>query len=149
MSRSAAASTWQVVGIAYYAAAGSYSVGVSVQDVDGSTVSSSSEVRFTVSAPALADTTPMKTYGAIEGNAAKSLVLATFSDTSPLAQAGDFTPTVTWGATPVGTPTAQVQLVKRTKTATTWQVVGSVAYAEKGTYSATVLVQGPGRQRRL
>ena len=98
-------------------------------------------MQFTATPALLTDTTPKKTYDAVEGNSTKTQVLATFTDANATAQPGDFTPTVTWNGTLDGTPTVSVQLVSRTKTVSKWKVVGSATYADVGTYAAAVFVE--------
>ncbi|MGA2618446.1 MAG: kelch repeat-containing protein, partial [Thermoguttaceae bacterium] len=137
----ASTSTWQVVGSAIYAAQGTYPISVTVHDVGGNTFTSSGKVEFDAGAALLTDTTPQKTYSAVEGSSTKTQVLATFSDANATAQPTSFTATVTWAGALVGTPTVSVQLVSRTKTLSKWKVLGSAIYADVGTYSATVLVQ--------
>ena len=98
-------------------------------------------MQFNVADANLSDTTPAATYNAVEGNATKSLVLATFSDANPVAPLSDYTPAVNWGGTVVGTPAVSVQLVSRTTTVSNWKVLGSVTYAEKGSYGVSISVQ--------
>ncbi len=135
------ASTWQVVGSAIYAAQGSYPISVAVHDAGGNTFTSSGKVEFDAGAALLTDTTPQKTYSAIEGSSTKTQVLATFSDANATAQPTSFMATVAWAGTLVGTPTVSVKLVSKTKTLSKWEVTGSAIYADVGTYSATVFVQ--------
>jgi hypothetical protein len=52
----------------------------------------------------------------------------------------DFTPTVNWGGTLVGTPTVTVQLVSQSSTGSTWEVVGNATYANAGNFTPTVTV---------
>ena len=140
VSRTATLSTWHVLGSAIYAAAGTYPISVEVRDVD-SKLTSSGKIHFAASAAVLTDTTPKKTYNALEGNSTKTQILATFTDTNAKAQPANFTPTVTWNGTLDGTPTVSVKLVSHTKTLSKWEVVGSATYADVGTYAATVFVQ--------
>src|SRR5207245_2243667 len=56
----------------------------------------------------------------------------------------DFTPSVNWGGTLVGTPSVAVQLVSRSGGVSKWQVVGSAVYAEEGTYNVSVTVNDEG-----
>jgi hypothetical protein len=57
VSRDEISSTWQVVGSAVYKGPGNYTVTVSVKDVDGSKLTSSSKTTFRVAAPLLAEET--------------------------------------------------------------------------------------------
>lgn len=139
--QSASGSTWQVLGNPIYAAEGNHPIRVTVQDVGGSVVNSSGKIQFTASAALLSDATLARTYEAIEGNSTKLQVLATFIDANPKAQPGEFTPTVTWGGTLIGTPTVSVQYQMISRTMTMWKVVGSAVYAETGTHGVTVFVQ--------
>lgn len=141
VSRTATASTWEVLGSAIYATKGTYPISVTVHDVGGSVVDSSGKVQFIAASALLTDTTPRKTYSALEGNLTKTQILATFTDTNVKAQPGDFTATVTWAGTMIGTPTVAVQLVSRTKTASKWKVVGSATYADLGLHGLSVFVQ--------
>jgi hypothetical protein len=141
MSRTASVSNWQVVGNAVYAEKGTnFKVTVTITDVDGSTLTSSNKTKVTVTDAPLTDTTPVATLNSVEGNSTGSIVLATFSDADPSAPLTDFTPTVNWGGTLIGTATTSVQLVSRTATTSNWQVVGTATYAEKGTFTVTVTV---------
>ena len=47
----------------------------------------------------------------MEGNSTGNVILATFTDSDPAAQATDFTANVNWGGTLIGTPAVAVQLV--------------------------------------
>jgi len=98
-------STWRVVGSATYAEIGTYTVTVTVDDVDGTPAIQTSNMSVSVADAALTDTTPVATFDALQGNDSGTLVLATFTDANPFASPDDFTPTVDWGGTLVGTPT--------------------------------------------
>jgi hypothetical protein len=76
----------------------------------------------------------------VEGISSGNVVLATFTYGNPFAAVSDFTLDITWGATLAGTPTGFIQPVSTSATGSTWQVVGSATYAEKGTPSVTVTV---------
>ncbi len=52
----------------------------------------------------------------------------------------DFTTAVDFGGAVIGTPTATVQLVSTSAATSTWQVVGSATYAEKGSDTVSVTV---------
>jgi len=124
VSRSATLSTWRVVGSATYAEIGTYTVTVTVDDVDGTPAIQTSNMSVSVADAALTDTTPVATFDALQGNDSGTLVLATFTDANPFASPDDFTPTVDWGGTLVGTPTVSVQFVSSSATASTWRVRG-------------------------
>ena len=90
----------------------------------------------------LTDTTTPFTYGIVAGSSTGTQVLATFTDANPAAQLTDFTATVNWGGAPLkGVPAVALQLVSRSITSSTWQVVGSAVYVEIGTYNVSVFVQ--------
>src|SRR5205814_882736 len=117
---------------------GTYAVHVTVDDVDGAPIETN---KTHVHVGDLADTTPVTTLDALEGNSiGTDVVLMTFTDLDPDAELSDFTPSVDWGGTLIGTPTASVQLVSRSATDSTWQVAGSATYAEPGSYTVTVTV---------
>ncbi|MBS0262670.1 MAG: hypothetical protein JSS02_12020 [Planctomycetes bacterium] len=140
VSRSASISSWAVIGSVRYLAIGSYTVAVTVDDVDGASVSTSNS-QINMTAGPLSDTSALKSYTGIEGNPTTSQILMTFTDTNPAAQVGDFqTPIVNWGGTVIGTPTVAVQFVSKTTTLSTWKVVGTATYAETGKYSVTTTV---------
>ena len=124
-------SSWVVMGNATYTDTGSYTVAVTVNDVDGSSVQSNRTTIDVADAP-LTDITPVTVYNAIEGNSVGAVVLATFTDGDPSASLADFTASVNWGGALIGTPTVTVQALSQSATFSTWQVVGSATYAEKG-----------------
>ncbi len=86
----------------------------------------------------LSDITQPSTVNATLGVSTGTVVLATFTDGNPNAQVGDDTASVNFGGPVTGTPSASIQLVSRTATVSTWQVVGSVTYAAAGSYAVTV-----------
>ena len=139
ISRTATASTWEVLGTATYSEEGTYTVSVSVSDVDGSSTSTSNTT-FSITDAALSDTTSVQTFNATEGNSTGQQVLATFSDANPSAPLSDYTATVNWGGTLVGSATTSIQLISRTATASTWEVLGTATYSEEGTYTVSVSV---------
>ena len=139
ISRTATASTWEVLGTATYSEEGTYTVSVSVSDVDGSHTSTSNTT-FSVTDATLSDTTSVQTFNATEGNSTGQQVLATFSDANPSAPMSDYTATVNWGGTLVGPATTSIQLISRTATASTWEVLGTATYSEEGTYTVSVSV---------
>ena len=94
----------------------------------------------TLFAPRATDTTAATTYNAYEGNSTGTVVLATFSDANPQATASDYTVAVNWNGAESGTTSDSVQLVNRTATASTWQIVGSATYAEPGSHTISVQV---------
>jgi hypothetical protein len=56
----------------------------------------------------------------------------------------DFAATVDWGGKVTGTPSVSVELVSRTGTVSTWNVAGSVTYAQAGTYTVKVTIADVG-----
>ncbi len=138
VSRTSTISTWNVVGNAVYKEKGVFAVSVSIKDVSGSTVSSSGKIKFNVADAPLTDITTPATYSAIAGKKTSSFLLATFVDADPFAPSSDYKATVQWGGTVIGTPSISVQLVSRTATTSTWNVVGSVKYANAGAYTVQV-----------
>ena len=135
-------STWEVLGSATYADPGAYGVAVVVQDTVGdNAILSSGKTQFTVVNAPLSDVTAAKTYNALEGNSTGTHVLTTFTDADPFATLSDFTPTVTWGGTLVGTPTVSMKQIPTSKgKPSEWEVLGNATYAEEGKYSVTVSV---------
>src|SRR5262249_51249574 len=109
VSRTASVSNWEVLGSATYAEKGNYVASVTVADIGGSKFTTSNSTISVADAP-LTDTTPATTLNAVPGAATGNVTLMTFSDNDPSAPLADFTPTVDWGGTLVGTSTASVQL---------------------------------------
>jgi hypothetical protein len=140
VSTSSAGSLWQVVGSAAYAEKGTYTVTVSVNDTEGGRFTTAKTTVNVADAP-LTDTTPVTTFSATSGTSTGNVVLATFTDANPSAGVSDFTETVNWGGPVAGTPTALIQLVSRSTTASTWQVVGSATFSSGGTFAVTVTIQ--------
>src|SRR5207249_2654516 len=116
---------------------------VTVNDVGGSPLVSS-KTTVNVTDAALTDTSTAKTVSVPLGSSTGTIVLATFTDANPSAPLSDYTPSVDWGGTLTGTPSASVQLVSRTTTTSTWQVVGNATYATIGTYIVNVTVSDVG-----
>ena len=138
VSRTSTISTWNVVGNAVYKEKGVFAVSVSVKDVSGSTLASSGKIKFNVADAPLTDITTSATYSAIAGKKTSNFLLATFVDADPFAPSSDYKATVQWGGAVIGTPSVSVQLVSRTATTSTWNVVGSVKYANAGSYTVQV-----------
>ena len=137
-------SGWKVLAdTVTYVEKGSNAVSLTVSDTDGSNVHSS-KTTFNVADAPLVDTTLPKTISSVFGSNTGTVVLATFTDGNPLAPLSDFTASVDWApgvntiGTLTGTPTVSVQLVSRSATSSTWQVVGSATYAKIGSYSPVV-----------
>jgi PKD repeat protein len=140
VGRDGGVSTWNVVGNPAYAEPGSFTVSVTVMDVGGQSISTSTnQTTFLVADAPLTDITTAANFAATEGNHTGTQVLMTFTDGNPNAPASDFplaNISVNWGGALIGTPTMSIQRLD----ATTWQVLGDAVYAEKGTFAVTVTV---------
>jgi N-acetylneuraminic acid mutarotase len=124
---------------------GGYRSGPPSSEVDAYTVLGPSTATgthgATVTYPPLTDTTAAQIYTAVAGQSTGTQVLATFNDPNPSAAVSDFTPTVNWGGTLVGTPSVSVQQVSpSTSGGSSWEVVGSAVYAAAGTDTVAVTV---------
>ena len=107
-----------------YADEGTYHVTVTTNDSYGQSVRATNTTFAVADAP-LTDTTPATLYHVTADRSTGNQVLATFSDGNPGAQAGDFTPTVSWGGGVIGNPSLlSVQLLSRTTTDSNWEVLG-------------------------
>jgi hypothetical protein len=76
------------------------------------------------------------------GTSLRNAVLATFTDSNPNAQASDFPGTnlvIDWGDG-LGTSDGMINLVSRTATSSTWEVLGSHVYRHLGSYSVSVKI---------
>jgi hypothetical protein len=124
---------FDVTGTNTYAAAGSYSVGVAVQDVGGASANATSSAQV---ADAPLSATGVALTG-VEGNTFIGVV-ASFTDADPNAVAGNYSATITWGDGHVssGTVTANP--------AGGFNVTGTNAYARAGNYSIGVAIQDSG-----
>ena len=139
-SYSGPGSGWKVVANSVtYAEKGTFTVALTVHDTDGYSLTSN-KTQFSMVDGLLTNTTQVVTLNAIEGQTTGPVILATFTDADPLAPMTDFTANVTWGGAMIGTPAVAVQVVSRSATDSTWQVVANAIYAEKGTYTATVKI---------
>ncbi len=96
--------------------------------------------------PPLTDATTSKTITSMFGSNTGGVILATFTVKNPYVPVSDFTASVNWApnvnasGTLTGTPTVSVQLVSRSATGSTWQVIGSATYAKIGSYTPVVTV---------
>jgi hypothetical protein len=139
VSRTATVSRWQVVGTATFAARGQYLASVRVNEIEGASFTST-KTKIAISNGALTNTTVPSTQHAVAGTSSGRIVLATFTDTNPQSTQTDYAATVNWGGTLIGTPMTSIELVSRSATRSTWQVVGLVTYASEGIYTLTVRV---------
>ena len=145
VSHTKTTSTWKVLGSVAYTEEGTYGISVAVHDKTGHARRRRQRQGPIQRGRCAADSaTPKKTYKAVEDKATGSKVLAVFKDGNPKAKLSDFTPTVTWGGTVVGTPTVSVKLVSRSATASTWEVLGSAVYKNTGRYAVSVSVKDVG-----
>ena len=141
VSRTKTVSNWKVVGSAVYAQNGTYGITVSIRDKSNNVILSSGKVQFKVADAPLTNITPSKTYKSVEGNSTGTQVLAIFKDANPFAPLSDYKATVNWGGAVFGTPTVSVQFVSRSATISTWRVLGSAVYQQKGSYTVSVSVK--------
>src|SRR5258707_13821795 len=88
----------------------------------------------------LTNTMPTVSLKVLEGAPTGNVVLATFTDGDPSAAQSGFTLNVNAGGALIGPSSASVQLVSRSATASTWEVLGNATYATQGTKTATVAV---------
>ncbi len=129
---------FQVAGSHTYAEEGSYPVQVTITDAGGAAPLVVSTAAFSVADAPLGATGATQTYAAAEGAGAGPQVVAQFSDPGTDGTAADYTATISWGdgTTSAGT----VSLVS----GSTFQVTGSHAYAEEGSYPVSVTVADSG-----
>jgi ELWxxDGT repeat protein len=119
-----------------YSAAGTYTVTVTTADVGGST--STAKSSFLVD-DAMLTAVPQKVWSAVPPGSSSQLFVAGFTDSNPLATAGQYTATIDWGdgtTSPgsVSRPTGQPFFV----------VSGGHVFAKTGTYKITTTIQDPG-----
>jgi hypothetical protein len=126
---------FDVVGETTYAEQGQYPVTIAIADRSGiiATIPTTATV---ADAPLSAAGVPVK---AIRGEVFTGLV-ATFTDANPGGQVSDFTATIAWGdgQTSAGTITADPLLAGQ------FNVVGTVVYADAGSFPVTVSIADVG-----
>src|SRR5262249_5550429 len=123
-----------VSGANLYAAAGTYSIAVQIDDGGGSTAGAASSATVT-DAPLTAAGT---TITAVEGSPFSGKV-ATFTDANPFAVAGDFTARITWGGGQSSGGT-----VPYDSTRGIFVVSGANTYVDAGSYPITVQIADAG-----
>jgi hypothetical protein len=135
-------SPFEVLGSHAYSEEGTYLILTSIVDTDGriaSTVTRSSvaipESVSVADAALSASATPL-TINATEGVTSSNLVTATFTDADPGGTASDYSASIDWGDG--STSSGLVSAVSGTTS--TFNVVGSHAYAEAGTYPVKVTI---------
>ena len=115
-----------------YADEGSYTVGVALTSIGGSSFS-------TTSPAAIGDAALAVTGASLTGTEGATIdaTLATFTDANPNANVKDFTATITWGdgSTSLGTVLA---------TDSGFAVEGAHSYADEGSYPITVAIKDIG-----
>jgi hypothetical protein len=136
-------SGWQVVADSVtYAEKNSYTVSLTVNDVDGASVNTAN-TSFSIADAPLTDTTSI-TVSATAGVASTNVAVMTFTDANPFATASDFKiGSVNWGGTLAGTtPTLTVTADSSySGPGTGWKVVAdSVTYAQAGTFTVSLTV---------
>ena len=123
-----------VTGTHTYADEDSYLASVAITDEGGSTASASTAVTVNDAALTAAVAAPLT---GTEGAVLTGVTVATFSDANPNATVNDFTAMITWGdgGTSAGTVVAS---------GNGFAVTGTHAYAEEGSYLASVAITDDG-----
>jgi hypothetical protein len=126
-----------------YAERNSYTVSLTVNDVDGENVSTSN-VSFHIIDAALTDTTSITVSG-IEGQPITNVVVMTFTDASPFGKASDFRVAADWGADlQVDGELPNLTIVPDSSYSgpgSGWKVVAdSVMYSEANSYTVSLTV---------
>jgi hypothetical protein len=140
VAHTATGTNWKVTGNAVYAEAGLYHVGVTVNDADGSGMSTTN-TSIKVADAALTDTTTAATNNVTRGAGFSNVVLAQFTDANPFATAADFAKiAVNWGTSSVTGASISLVFVSTSSAGSVWQVVGSATYTADGTFIVTVTI---------
>jgi len=121
---------FNVVGSHVYSEEGSYNAQIMVTDTGGKMATTNTNVSV-ADAPL---SVQGQSIGATEGTLLSNVLMATFSDSDPNAIVSDYTAIINWGD---GTSSAAIV---STNGAGGFNVVGSHAYAEEGTYTAQITV---------
>jgi hypothetical protein len=117
-----------------YTDEGQYQIGVTVDDIGGSTGSATSTASIADAALSATGTTITST----EGTAISGATVATFTDANPNAAASDFTATINWGD---GTSTTGTVVAQN---GGGFAVNGGHTYADEGTYTVGVTINDVG-----
>ena len=125
---------FNVTGSHTYTVNGSYSITVTVQDVDGSHASATTAA--TVTATTLT-AGPAATFGGMQDSQIVDVEVATFTSGNPFDTASLYSATITWGD---GTPASAGQVVR--DAGAVFHVIGTHTYSRAGTFNAAVLVTG-------
>ncbi|MCY2968956.1 MAG: hypothetical protein NT069_35910, partial [Planctomycetota bacterium] len=145
VSRSTTSSTWSIVGSANYLSRGVYTVGVTVNDVDGASFSTNN-TKISVANGKITDISVATTYTTVEGNSTGLQTLATFTDSNPNAQYADFDGISSAFTGALVNEGVFLELVSRTATLSTWRLVGSAVYVMPGVFTVGVItseINGP------
>jgi hypothetical protein len=131
---------FQVTGSHVYSTPGNYNTQISVADAGGSTVTLTGMAAVTD----LPVTGAVNDISAVAGQNTGTVVLATFTDPNPLASVTSVSATLAAGGWGDGTPASSVPLaitaIGGTTTSTLFEVTGSHAYAQFGTYTVNISV---------
>ena len=119
-----------------YQRVGSYTVTLSLSDNRGDHVSK--QLIVAVANAPLTNTTSSLTLSSVIASSTGNIVLGSFTDGNPSASLSDFTASVNWEGPLIGTPTVVVQLVSRSNSVSTWQIVGNATYAKIGNWTPEV-----------
>jgi photosystem II stability/assembly factor-like uncharacterized protein len=126
---------FDVTGTNAYASAGVFTVTVTINDVGGSTATAVSTASVQSSQVDPPITARAVSVIATEGVPARAVIVATFTDPDPLARAGEYRATITWGD---GSPTSAGTIM--TTVGGGFTVTGSHNYAEEGAYQLKVTI---------
>ncbi|MBS0264087.1 MAG: hypothetical protein JSS02_19280, partial [Planctomycetes bacterium] len=143
-SYSGSGSGWKVVvNSVTFAETGMHQLMVTVDDVDGSTVSTSSTSVSVADAP-LTDNTPLQTISGYRGLSTNNVVIMKFVDANPYAPVTDFSvSSISWGGTLSGnTPVLSIVAdASYSGSGSGWKIVANaVTYKNNGTYPVTLTV---------
>ncbi len=136
---SGAGATFEVLGSHTYAEEGSFPISVAINDVGGSSTSTSSTAVVTDASLASQGTS----FTGIEGNTTGQVQIASFTDLDPNGTLSDYTVSINWGdGTPLGS-NATISSVG-TPNGTTFFVTAAHTYAEEGSFQVSVTITDDG-----